>query len=84
MDYGWNFKSLKIFSTITSYGYHLSGKISLKELEELGIQLEKGFYMGVFRADFQAGGKVNWYSHIETDDESPDFHKPEMLFFAKR
>ena len=49
---------------------------------ELGLRLEEGFYMGVFRADYRKDGSVNWYSAVITDDETADFHKPDMLFKA--
>ncbi|MCM1197948.1 MAG: hypothetical protein NC308_03580, partial [Clostridium sp.] len=58
------------------------GKISRKELYELGLKPGNIVYMGVFRADFRPDGSVNWYSHVETDDDSPFFHKPDMLFPA--
>ena len=48
----------------------------------MGMNLEKGFRMGVFRADFTPEGNVNWYSAVPSDDKSPDFHKPDMLFPA--
>ena len=54
----------------------------LNELRELGLRLEEGFYMGVFRADYRKDGSVNWYSAVITDDETADFHKPDMLFKA--
>ena len=60
----------------------VSGSIDLNELRELGLRLEEGFYMGVFRADYRKDGSVNWYSAVITDDETADFHKPDMLFKA--
>lgn len=80
MDYSWDFSTLETFGRLTGDGYSVFGKISRKELERLGLKPCKIVYIGVFRADFHADGTVNWYSHVETDDESPFFHKPGMLF----
>lgn len=79
-DFGWCFKTLKISSGITPWGYRVGGSIARDELKELGISLEGGFLIGVFRADFRQDGSVNWYSLIPTGDEKPDFHKPDVLF----
>lgn len=83
MDYSWNFSSLKTFGMLSDHGYSVAGKLSLKELSDLGVNLYEGFHMGVFRADFHADGSVNWYSYVKTEDEKPFFHKPDMLFYAK-
>lgn len=80
MDYKWNFRTLKLWGALTGEGYAVGGKIAKEELEGLGIDMRKGFFMGVFRADFRSDGSVNWYSLVETGDESPDFHKPDVLF----
>lgn len=81
-DYDWKFESLKTYASISEEGYIVGGHLSLDELRRLGIDLND-FYMGVFRADFKPGGeKENWYSYIPTDDASPDFHIPEVLFRA--
>lgn len=80
MDYGWNFKTLESWGKVTDKGYFVGGKIALQELYELGIDIRKPFYMGVFRADFRPDGSVNWYSYVKTDDKAPNFHKPGVLF----
>ncbi|MCM1177906.1 MAG: hypothetical protein NC335_09195 [Bacteroides sp.] len=82
MDYTWNFRTLEVFGHLVDGGYDVYGKISRKELYELGLKPGNIVYMGVFRADFRPDGSVNWYSHVETDDDSPFFHKPDMLFPA--
>lgn len=82
MDYSWNFSTLETLGRLTGDGYSVYGKISKNELERLGLKPCKTVYIGVFRADFHADGTVNWYSYVETDDESPFFHKPDMLFRA--
>ncbi len=81
MDYGWNFRTLELASNIKENGYTLWGKISKDELRNLGVDLSN-FRMGVFRADFRPDGSVNWYSAVPTEDKSPDFHKPDLLFSA--
>ena len=83
LDYGWNFKTLKIRGWLTPQGYTVAGKVSVAELEGLGVDVEGGFYMGVFRADYRQDLSVNWYSAVSSDDPSPDFHKPDMLFATK-
>lgn len=80
MDYGWNFKTLESWGRITDNGYIVGGKIALRELSELGIDVRKTFYMGVFRADFRPDRSVNWYSYVKTGDKAPNFHKPGVLF----
>lgn len=80
-DYTWKFSTLMIDATRTENHYSVSGSIDMKELKSMGIDLKGGFYMGVFRADFR-GDDVTWYSAVPTDDESPDFHKPDVLFRA--
>lgn len=83
IDYGWNFRSMRLLGQLTENGYIVAGKVSKAELRELGCDLEGGFWMGVFRADYRPDMSVNWYSAVSTDDISPDFHKPEVLFFTK-
>lgn len=80
LDYEWNFSTLKTFARLTPWGYRVMGSVSLDELRGLGMDLEKGFYMGVFQADFNPEGDVHWFSLVKTDDVSPDFHKPDVLF----
>lgn len=79
MDYTWDFRTLELWGTLTPDGYVVGGSVAKSELEGLGINTDN-FYMGIFRADFRNDGSVNWYSLVETDDDFPDFHKPEVLF----
>ena len=81
-DYDWDFSTMKVVAKAGEEGYSVSGKVSLEELSTLGIVPGKPFRMGVFRADFKKGGECNWYSAVPTGDESPDFHKPDLLFDA--
>lgn len=82
-DYGWNFSTLQVRSELTPWGYRVMGSVSLDELRSLGVNTEKGFGMGVFQADFTPEGSVHWYSLVPTDDVSPDFHKPDVLFACR-
>lgn len=83
IDYGWDFRTMRLVGQLTENGYIVAGKVSKDELCELGCDLGNGFWMGVFRADYHPDMTVNWYSAVSTDDISPDFHKPEVLFFTK-
>lgn len=83
IDYGWGFRTMRLVGQLTENGYIVAGKVSKDELRKLGCDLENGFWMGVFRADYHTDMTVNWYSAVSTDDISPDFHKPEVLFFTK-
>ncbi len=80
-DYDWNFATLEVLPKIEEGRYVVAGKLSKQELRDLGVDLG-GVYMGVFRADFRPGEKEIWYSAVPTEDKSPDFHKPEVLFKA--
>ncbi len=82
MDYDWDFETMELWGAVTGNGYVVGGSVKKSELVKLGMDLNS-LYMGVFRADFRPDLSVNWYSHVETDDESPDFHKPDVLFHAK-
>ena len=79
-DFSWQFETLVTSATRTSSGYRVGGSIARKELEQLGLDLAGGFWMGAFRADFRPDGTVHWFSRIPTDDAVPDFHKPGVLF----
>lgn len=83
LGYEWNFSTMRQAGQVFDGGYIVSGSVARDELERLGVDLDGGFHMGVFRADFHNDGSVNWYSAVSTDDESPYFHKPDVLFFAK-
>ena len=80
-DYEWNFSTLQADARLTVRGYQVEGSVALSELRELGIRTDD-FYLGVFRADFHPDGSVNWYSLVSTDDKTPYFHKPNVLFPA--
>lgn len=79
-DYGWNFSTMEAEGAVLPWGYRVRGSVSRQELEELGIDLEKGFWMGAYMADFCQDGSVIWYSLVPDDVPSPDFHVPGVMF----
>lgn len=79
MDYGWDFPGVRISSCITEGEYRVEAVFSRSELTALGLDLQKGFWLGAFRADFRRDGSVNWYSLRPTADLRADFHKPDIL-----
>ena len=82
-DYSWNFSTLVCSQEIREGGYSVAGSVTRKELIEQGVDIDAGFLMGVFRADFRPDGTVNWYSMKLTDDKHADFHQPNVFFPAK-
>ena len=77
-DYSWDFEHLAVISRITPAGYVVEGRVSLIELEKLHIDFKKGFYLGIFRADFTEENEdsVIWYSWKHPRVTNPDFHIP--------
>ena len=51
---------------------------SLSELKKIDIDLDKGFCLGIFRADFTGENEnsVIWYSWLNPHTKDPDFHIP--------
>ena len=82
-DYSWNFSTLVCSGEIRQDGYSVAGSVSKAELVEHGVDIDEGFLMGVFRADYRPDGTVNWYSIKSTDDKNADFHQPKVFFPAK-
>ncbi len=79
IDYGWDFSGTRVSSKTEEGSYTVEAVFSRKELEVLGLDLEQGFWLGAFRADFRTDGAVDWYSLRPTDDREADFHKPDIL-----
>jgi hypothetical protein len=75
----WDFNNIDIASKFTPQGYVVEGRISLSELERLGIK--ESFRIGIFRADFRSKktDDVVWYSWINPKSPTPDFHIPTSL-----
>ncbi len=78
-DESWDFKQTKIGSSLTPNGYIVEGRLSLNELNLLG--LTDNFNLGIFRADFigNINDDVIWYSWIDPQNKIPDFHIPSSL-----
>ncbi len=82
-NYPWNFRTLHFDCRIVPGGYSVAGCVSREELMGYDVDMDGGFRMGVFRADFRPDGSVNWYSLKETDDRKADFHQPSVFFDAR-
>lgn len=77
-DYSWNFNQHSVVGRVTTDGYVVEGRIPTSELQTLGIDFNKGFYLGIFRADFieENENSVIWYSWINPHVKEADFHIP--------
>ena len=85
-DFNWNFKDLKLVTSVGKDSYRVEGSISLKTLRKLGLISPEGeIRMGVYRADYfdDAGERVIWSSWIVPDAAEPDFHIPSSLGILK-
>ena len=79
-DFGFDFETMDLRAQTTPWGYRVAGSVDCDELRRLGLDLEGGFWMGVFQGDARPDGSISWYSLVDAHDESPDFHKPNVLF----
>ena len=79
MDFGWNFPGVRISSSLRDGAYSVEAVFAKSALAALGLDLENGFWIGAFRADFRQDGTVDWYSLRPTGDREADFHKPDIL-----
>ncbi len=82
-DFDWDFATMETRAMLTPWGYRVAGSVSRSELESLGMDLEKGFWMGVFQGEASPDRDMLWYSLVPTDDASPDFHQPKVFFPCK-
>jgi len=78
-NYSWDFDQIDVSAQKSTQGYMVEGRISLSELEKLGIR--GSFFLGIFRADYRSHNADNvvWYSWIEPKSQTPDFHIPTAL-----
>lgn len=83
LNFDWSFEQLKSYARINDNGYTVVVVVPRAELENRGIQLEEGFYMGLFRAEFCANSEPEWFSYLDSDDPEPDFHTPKVMFETK-
>lgn len=79
-DFGWNFRTLEVRSLLSFGTYRIAGSISRQELKSLGMDMDRGFWMGVFQGEAGEGRDILWYSLVPTDDQTPDFHQPKVFF----
>lgn len=82
-DFDWDFSTIETSADRLRWGYRVAGSISLEELRGLGLDLEGGFWMGVFQGETRLGEDFIWYSLIPTNDTIPDFHKRNVFFPCK-
>jgi|BioPla2DNA2_1021312.scaffolds.fasta_scaffold91432_1 hypothetical protein len=77
-DDSWNFSHRTVVGKTTPKGYIIEGYIAIPELQSLGIDVNAGFYLGVFRADFtkEDENTATWYSWINPQVEEAKFHIP--------
>jgi len=81
-DFKWSFKTMEVQAVIFPWGYKVDGSVSKKELSNLDIDLDNGFWMGSYRGDRTADGTIEWYSLVPVDVTEPDFHAPGVMFSA--
>lgn len=61
-DFDWDFRTLEVRGQVTPWGYRVAGSVAREELASLGLDLEGGFWMGVFQGEadgaaaFDGGG----------------------------
>lgn len=75
----WDVEGIKVAGKIDSESYQIKIAIPLKSIAEMGIDISKEFYAGLFRADFEnlvSGIKENWISWVDPGNTTPDFHVP--------
>lgn len=75
-DRDWDFTSVEVAAKQNTNGYIIEGRISMAELETLGIK--SPFNLGIFRADYKSKQPkdVIWYSWVTPNSDTPDFHIP--------
>jgi chondroitin AC lyase len=81
-DDKWNVSGIQVASGINSESYQIEAAIPLNSIAEMGIDISKDFYVGLYRADFEnltSGIKENWLSWVNPEVSKPDFHIPETL-----
>ena len=82
-DFDWDFRTLEVRSLLSLGTYRILGSIAREELSSLGLDLDGGFWMGVFQGEDGEGREILWYSLVPTRDRKPDFHQPKVFFPCK-
>ena len=78
-DWFWKFKTLEAKARRTANGYSVEGRVAVDELVSFGID-PNAFFLGVFRADMSAPGKVGRWCSAAPIILPAKFHQPAMLF----
>ena len=82
-DYAWRAPKLTVKASCRADGYTVEGKIAKDALRAHGIDPD-ACWIGVFRADFDRDGLVEWYSAVPFCEGPADFHQPKMFFRRAR
>lgn len=77
-DWFWKFSTLKSKARRTAAGYRVEGSVAVDELVSFGID-PASFFLGVFRADMSAPGKVAAWCSLAPMLLPAHFHQPAML-----
>ena len=78
----WDVEGIQVADKIDSESYQIEVAIPLKTIAEMGLDISKEFFVGLFRADFEnlaPGIKENWISWVDLGTTTPDFHLPEAF-----
>lgn len=83
-DDTWSFFGCEVVSQISREGYIVEGKILIAEFERLFLDIYKGFYMGIYRADCTViGESFDWFTWKDPKTDVPDFHIPETFQYCR-
>lgn len=78
-DWFWKFKTLQSQARHTANGYSVEGSFAVDELVSFGID-PNDFFLGVFRAEMSAPGKVSRWCSAVPIVLPAKFHQPAMIF----
>lgn len=77
-DTTWHLKDVKLLPNRQRQRLcNCEGRLPITEMKKLRLDLQKGFHMGVYRADCMSlGDSFDWYTWIDPLNKTPDFHVP--------
>lgn len=82
-DESWFLKGAKCVGEIFVNRYQIEAAIPLEFLNEMGIDYDEDFFVGLFRADLKklsnSSISESWISWIDPKTNIPDFHVPEAF-----